>query len=274
MNPVEISQLTKRYPGFTLDNVSLTVESGYVTGFVGANGSGKTTTIKCALGLVHPTSGSASCWPHERIGVVFDAPHYNGEWRVGDVERGLRRFYPKWDELVFASHLERAGIDRSKRVKALSRGMGMRLQMAVAMAHGPDLLILDEPTSGLDPLGRSELMDELAEFMTDERHAIWFSTHITTDLDRIADRLVVLDEGKVIASGITDEVLDAYRVVRGAPASLTERLRHLLLGLHETSTGWDALLPSGRVDQLGPEVLTETPTIEQLAIAIAKGAQS
>ena len=274
MNLVEITHLTKQYPGFTLDDVSFAVPAGYVTGFVGANGSGKTTTIKCALGLVHPTSGTTQCLPHERIGVVFDTPPYHGEWRVGDVERTLRRFYPVWRDEIFADHLHRAAIDPNKKIKDLSRGMGMRLQMAAALAHQPDLLILDEPTSGLDPLGRSELIDELAEFITDESHAIWFSTHITTDLDRLADHLVVLDRGRVFASGLADEVLADFAVVRGAPAQLSPLLRQAVIGLRETPSGWEGLLPTDRAELLTPGVLTEQPNIEQLAVAVAKGNRS
>lgn len=274
MKPVEISHLTKRFPDFTLDDVSFTVEPGYVTGFVGANGSGKTTTIKCALGLVHPDAGQANCLPHERIGVVFDVPPYHGEWRVGDVESGLRAFFPTWRDEVFAEHIQRAGIDRKKKVKELSRGMGMRLQMAVALAHEPDLLILDEPTSGLDPLGRSELVDEVAAFVADERRSVLFSTHITTDLDRLADRLVLLDRGRVYASGLADEVLGDFTVVRGRPAALTGELRQALIGLRETPTGWDGVLPRTHAGLLSADLVTETPNIEQLAVAIAKGAQS
>ncbi len=274
MNLVEISHLTKHYPGFTLDDVSFAVPAGFVTGFVGANGSGKTTTIKCALGLVHPSAGSATCLPHERLGVVFDTPPFHGEWRVDDVERSLRRFYPVWRDDVFAAHLDRAGIDRGKKIKDLSRGMGMRLQMGAALAHEPDLLILDEPTSGLDPLGRSELIDELAEFMTDDAHAIWFSTHITTDLDRLADHLVILDAGRVFASGLADEVLDDFAVVRGTPASLTAQLRPSVIGLRETANGWEGLVPTNRADLLTGDMVTEQPNIEQLAVAVAKGHRS
>ena len=192
MHPVEISHLTKRYPDFVLDDVSLVVEKGYVTGFVGANGSGKTTTLKCALGLVHPDSGTVTTWPRERIGVVFDTPPYNPVWTAGQVGGAIARFFPRWRSDIYTAQLARERIDPGKKISDLSRGMGMRLQMAVALAHEPGLLVLDEPTSGLDPLGRQELVDDLAEFMTDDGHAIWFSTHFTGDLDRLADRLVAV----------------------------------------------------------------------------------
>ena len=160
MNPIEVSHLTKHFssivtkrgrtPEFVLDDVSFTVERGYVTGFIGANGSGKTTAIKAVLGMIHPDSGTAATVPHERIGVVFDAPPYNGMWRVRDVGRGLSRFFPTWSDEAFDRQIAGADLDPAKRVKDLSRGMGMRLQMAAALAHAPELLILDEPTGGLD----------------------------------------------------------------------------------------------------------------------------
>lgn len=155
MNPVEISHLTKHYPDFSLNDVTFSVPAGYVTGFVGANGSGKTTTIKAALGMIHPDSGSATTVGHERIGVVFDAPPYNPEWRLKDLGRGIGRFFPTWSQDRYDAELQAAGLAPTKKVKELSRGMGMRLQMAVALAHDPELLILDEPTGGLDPLART-----------------------------------------------------------------------------------------------------------------------
>ena len=137
MNPVEISHLTKHYPDFSLNDVTFSVPAGYVTGFVGANGSGKTTTIKAALGMIHPDSGSATTVGHERIGVVFDAPPYNPEWRLKDLGRGIGRFFPTWSQERYDAELQAAGLAPTKKVKELSRGMGMRLQMAVALAHDP-----------------------------------------------------------------------------------------------------------------------------------------
>ncbi len=271
MHPVEISHLTKRYPDFVLDDVSLVVEKGYVTGFVGANGSGKTTTLKCALGLVHPDSGTVTTWPRERIGVVFDTPPYNPVWTAGQVGGAIARFFPRWRSDIYTAQLARGGIDPGKKISDLSRGMGMRLQMAVALAHEPGLLVLDEPTSGLDPLGRQELVDDLAEFMTDDGHAIWFSTHLTGDLDRLADRLVLLDRGRVFVSGQTDEVLSDFLLVRAAPEALTTQVRGACYGLRETPTGWEALLRADRATDLVPHGVHEQPTIEQLAVHIAKG---
>ena len=282
MNPIEVSHLTKHFssivtkrdctPEFVLDDVSFTVERGYVTGFIGANGSGKTTTIKAVLGMIHPDSGTAATVPHERIGVVFDAPPYNGMWRVRDVGRGLSRFFPTWSDEAFDRQIAGADLDPAKRVKDLSRGMGMRLQMAAALAHAPELLILDEPTGGLDPLARSEMVDALADYMTDEGHTVLFSTHITTDLDRLADRLVILDHGRVVGAGTTDELISSMRIVRGGPETLTVDVAERVFGLRRTSVGWEGMLATERAEALSGVVLEE-PTIEDLAIHIAKGVQ-
>ncbi|CAM2869045.1 ABC transporter ATP-binding protein [Actinomyces slackii] len=274
MNPVEISHLTKRFKGgFALEDVTFSVPAGYVTGFVGANGAGKTTTIKAILGMIHLDRGSATCLPHERIGVVFDSPPYHGQWRVRDVERGLAPFYPTWDSEVFAREIGAAGLRPAQKVEELSRGMGMRLQMAVALAHNPELLILDEPTSGLDPLARTEMVDSLAQYMTQESHTILFSTHITADLDRLADYLVILSQGRVVANGTAADIVDSFRVVRGTPDCLTPEVRMASLGLRSTQLGWEAMLPVADAEAIAERVVVERPTIEDLAVYIAKEAR-
>lgn len=269
MNALEIKHLTKRYPAFTLDDVSLSVPRGYVTGFVGANGSGKTTTIKSALGLVIPDAGEISVAPRERIGVVLDTPPYYGEWRVADVTGSLARFYPTWDAAGCDADLADAGVSPTAKVKELSRGMGMRLQLAIALAHDPELLILDEPTAGLDPAARDDLRDRVASFITDERRAVLFSTHITTDLEHVADYLVVLSRGRVFTAGTLDEVKDAYRLVRGGPPALSGAARASSLGLRETAAGWQSVMPAADAEAL-VGVVVESPTLDELVAHVSK----
>lgn len=273
MNPVTFSHLTKHFDRFTLHDVTLTVPVGYITGFVGANGAGKTTTIKAALGMVRPDSGTVTTWPKDRIGVVLDTPPFNPEWKVADLATAVSRFYPTWRPEVLDAELERGGIQPQHKVKDLSRGMGMRLQMAIALAHDPDLLILDEPTSGLDPLGRSELRDQLAEFMTEEQHAVWISTHITTDLERLADNLVLISDGRIVADGSLEDVRARFVKSQGTPDQLTDELRRAAHGLTETSLGWEAILSIEDLSLLNPGSLTESPTIEEIAVAVAKEAR-
>ena len=270
MNPLELRGITKRRDGFTLGPLDLVVPRGYVMGFVGANGAGKTTTIKIALGLVRPDGGTVGLLDHARLGVVQDAPAYVGEWSAAEVGRAVGPFYPDWDAAGFAQLLAWAGIDPTKRVKALSRGMGMKLHLAVALSHGAELLILDEPTSGLDPLARSELLDMVAEFMTVESHSVLFSTHITTDLEKIADYITVIDDGRIVASTTCDELVDAYRMVRGAASDLDADLRPLVHGLREHGAGWEGLIATEDTVALGRSAVAEQPSLEEIVVHLAK----
>lgn len=268
MNPLELHDVVKHYPGFTLD-ITMTVPHGYVTGFVGANGSGKTSTIKTALGLVHPDAGRLQAVDHARIGVVLDQPPYNPESSVALIGRLLDGFFPAWDENRFRALTEQWEVPATRRVKELSRGMGMKLQLAAALSHDAEFLILDEPTSGIDPFARDELLDTLAEFMTDETHSVLFSTHITSDLDRIADRVVLLDHGRVVPATDKDTLLEDYRLVSGGPDDLAEEIRPHLIGLRTHTHGWDALANSDDAASLG-RVQVERPTLDDVVVRIAK----
>ncbi len=269
MNPLELRGLVKRYPGFEL-NLDLTVPQGYVMGFVGANGSGKTTTIKCALGLVHPDAGTVALADKAHIGVVLDQPSYTADWTVAGTGRVLSRFYPSWDAARFAALTDGAGVPGSRRIKDLSRGMGMRLQLAVALSHGAEFLILDEPTSGLDPFARDELLADLQEFMVDERHTVLFSTHITSDLEKIADHITIIDHGRLVTTASKDELLDSYRLVSGGPNDLTPDAEALVLGLRRHGAGWDGLMATENTVTLGRGVQAEQPTLDDIVVRIAK----
>lgn len=269
MNPFELRGVTKRYEDFTLGPLDLVVPRGYVMGLVGANGAGKTTAIKVALGLVHPDAGAVSVLPHEQVGVVFDQPAYVAEWTAAQVGRALGPFYPAWDDARFGELLAWAGIEPGKRVKDLSRGMGMKLQLAVALSHGAELLILDEPTSGLDPLARSQLLEMVADFMVDESHSVLFSTHITTDLEKVADHVTVLHEGGVLTSTTLDELADDFRMVHG-PAAELDAVRRLVRGLREHAHGWEGLMATEDTVGLGRGAVVEAPTLEQIVVHLAK----
>ena len=156
---IDLQGVTKHYPGFTLGPLDLAIEEGFVTGFVGANGAGKTTTIKLLLRMAHPDSGTIQRPDMADIGVVLDTPSYDGDWRVSTVGKVLRPFYPRWSDARFQELLERFNVPADRKVKQLSRGMGMKLQIAAALAQGATFLVLDEPTSGLDPLSRDELAE-------------------------------------------------------------------------------------------------------------------
>ncbi len=268
-SPMTLDGVVKRYDDFVL-NLSLTIPRGYVTGFVGANGSGKTTTIKCGLGAVIPDEGKVKLIDKARIGVVLENPPYAGDWTVATTGRLLSRFYPEWDVDRFDKMTTGAGLPGNRRIKELSRGMGLKLQLAVALSHGAEFLILDEPTSGLDPYARDVFLEQLGEFMTDENHSVLFSTHITSDLDRIADYVALIDHGRIMESGPKDEVINGYRKVSGGPDELSNDTEPLVLGLRRHSSGWDGLMRTQDTSRLGASLLQEAPTLEDLVARIAK----
>ncbi len=235
---VQVSDLCKSYRDFALEGVSLTVEPGCVCGLVGPNSAGKSTLIKCLLGLVTPNGGSVEVlgepvpWAPSlardlkaRVGVVFDTIPLPRALRVSAVGGVGKAAYPEWDDDRFRSLCQDYGLGPTKSVGELSRGMGMRLSLAFALAHDPDLLILDEATAGLDPMARDEVLDDLRAFMAqDERRGVLMATHITTDLEKAADEVVCLDGGRVAFDLAKEDITDTAGVVR-CTAEQFERLR-------------------------------------------------
>lgn len=223
-NAIEINGLTKRYDGFTLDNVSLAVPRGSIMGFVGQNGAGKTTTIRALLGINLPDSGSIKLFGQtlgkneaaikSRIAVVFDELPFHECLNSLQLDKIMGELYPKWDSGVFATYLERFSLPRKKKFSQLSKGMKMKLQIAAALSHGAELLIMDEATSGLDPVVRSEMLDVFLEFIADEGHSILMSSHITSDLERIADSITFIHGGKILLSDQKDVILDDHRIIK------------------------------------------------------------
>lgn len=241
---IQASGLTKHYPGFSLAGVNVTVEPGQVVGFVGKNGSGKSTTIKALLGLISLDAGQASvlgCSPRdlantasarakEQVGVVFDTISLPGHLKIEEVGKLMARAYSTWDAAGFQQRLRAADLDPKKAVKDLSRGMGMKLSLACALSHNPRLLILDEATAGLDPMARDEVLDALRDFVAVEDaqgnpvNGILMSSHITSDLDKIADTVLCIDAGRPVFNIAKDEVCDLMGVAAAAPRNLSRSL--------------------------------------------------
>lgn len=262
---------------FALRDVSFGLPTGYVMGLIGANGAGKTTTIRCLLGMRGFESGEIELLGHrvpgpvtlhQDVGVVLDHTYLVGDWRLAEVERTLRPFYDRWDGMRYRQLLDEFGLDLRARVKDLSRGMAMKLMITLALSHQARLLVFDEPTSGLDPATRDELTGIIGDFLIDEGHSVLFSTHITSDLDRIGDYLTLIHDGRIVRTGTKDEVLEAYRVVRGGPDDLSELAGVQLIGLQRTPAGAQALVPTEEAGLLGGDVLVEAPTLEEIAVHI------
>ena len=208
---------------FSLRDVTLAVEPGQIIGFVGANGAGKTTTIRAALGLIKLDAGEVHLFgqrcgadaPDEsqrhlrsRVGLVLDTCPFPSTLKVGQIESLVGPAYPTWDRETFAGFINRFGLDPKTKVKDLSRGMGMKLQLACALSHKAKLLVLDEATAGLDPMAREELLDELLAFVADGQHSVLLSSHITSDLDRTADRVICIDNGSIIFDLPREDITD------------------------------------------------------------------
>jgi ABC-2 type transport system ATP-binding protein len=263
---------------FALRDVSFELPTGYVMGLIGANGAGKTTTIRCLLGMRGFETGEIELLGHrvpgpvalrQDVGVVLDRAFLVGEWRLTEVERALRPFYDRWDGARYRQLLGEFGLDLRARVKDLSRGMAVKLMITVALSHQARLLVFDEPTSGLDPATRDELAGIIGDFLIDDRHSVLFSTHITSDLDRIGDYLTLIHEGRVVVTGTKDEILEAYRVVRGGPDDLSGPAGARLIGARRTPTGTQALIRTEDTGLLGGDVIVEAPTLEEIAVHIA-----
>jgi ABC-2 type transport system ATP-binding protein len=259
---------------FALRDVSFELPTGYVMGLIGANGAGKTTTIRCLLGMRGFETGEIELLGHQvpgpvalrqDIGMVLDHTYLVGDWRLAEAERALRPFYDRWDGGRYRQLLDEFGLDLRARVKDLSRGMAVKLMITVALSHHARLLVLDEPTSGLDPATRDELAGIIGDFLLDEGHSVLFSTHITSDLDRIGDYLTLIHDGRIAWTGTKDEILEAYRIVRGGPDDLSEPIGVHRIGLRRTPT----LVRTEEASLLGGDVLVEAPTLEEIAVYAA-----
>lgn len=279
MTPIlQIDSLCKSYEDFSLNNISFILPQGCIMGLVGQNGAGKSTTLKAILGLVRPDSGSVKLFGQElqenegqikeQIGVVFDSMNLPEMLRGKDVGKVLGPLYQSWDQTAFNGYLERFSLPKNKLIKDYSRGMKMKVAIAAALSHGAKLLLLDEATGGLDPIVRDEILDILLEFMQDPTHGILFSSHITGDLEKIADYVTFIHEGQVRFSQPKDELLDSYAVVKCSPQQLASIDPAALISVRSHQYGTEALV---RRDAVWADAVAERPTIEDMMLFIARG---
>lgn len=282
INIMEIQNLTKRLDGFQLEGVTFSVPAGFIMGLIGPNGAGKTTMIKLVLGMLRKDDGEirilgeqvqdgATAKVREEIGVVMDRPYYAEDWTVSQVEKAISHFYSRWDRAAYQHYCSRFQLLMYKQVKELSKGMKMKLQIAVALSHDPRLLILDEPTSGLDPVARDELLEILREFIIDENKVVLFSTHITSDVEKISDYITFVQEGKIIYTGRTDAFLERYALVKGGIGDLNFEQKKYMIGYREHSSGFDGLIDTNHLKNMPKSILIEPAAIDDIFIRINKG---
>lgn len=289
---IQANGLWKRYDDFHLKGIDIRVEAGTVVGLIGSNGAGKTTTIKMLLGILRPDEGdvrvlgcpvgSGSAPEGElkqRIGVVLDTCAFPDTSKVKDVATLGRFAYRNWDAHRFSALCERFELAPKKNVKELSRGMGMKLMLAFALSHDPKLLILDEATAGLDPMARDEVLDILREFMSVEGHAILLSTHITSDLEKIADEIVCIDGGELVFDVPKDEICDVAGVAHCRERDLEligksawtddRRVRKLKSGM-----SYDVLVPDRfAFAKAFPDIALDSASIDDYMTLTLKGEQ-
>ncbi len=223
-NAIEIKDLTKKYDGFTLDNISFNVPKGSIMGFIGQNGAGKTTTIKLLLNLIKKDSGSIKILGMDnidseneikaQISAVFDEIPFHEVLTANNLSVILSDIFPEWDKKTYMNYLDRFSLPRKKKIGEFSKGMKMKLQIAAALSHGAKLMIMDEATTGLDPVVRNEILDIFLEYLQDENNSILLSSHITTDLEKIADNVTFIDKGKILLSGGKDETVENHSLIK------------------------------------------------------------
>lgn len=283
MEILTVENLCKTYPEFSLQNVSFSMEEGSIMGFIGRNGAGKTTTLKSILRLVHPDSGLVTLFGRDmardeqairqQIGFVSGGLNYYPRKRLGQITAATRRFYPTWDEAMYRRCLERFRLSEQKRTSELSEGMKVKFQLTLAMSHSARLLILDEPTSGLDPVSRDDLLDLFLTLAEEDGVSILFSTHITSDLEKCADAITYIQNGKIFSSQPKEDFLASWRLVSGTPEQLSPALAQRLRGLRQHRASFAGLLRAQDAEAAAGCTVT-APTLEEIMVHLEKEADT
>lgn len=278
---LEVNNLKKELENFRLDKLDFSLEEGCITGFIGTNGSGKTTAIKTILGLYPKDDGKISFFGKDmeknesfiknRVGIVLDEGYFYEEMTLKEMKSVVAPAYTDWDESIFLKYIKRFDLNINQKIATLSKGMRMKFAITLALSHHADLLIMDEPTSGLDPLIRNELMEILLNFMEEEGKSVFFSTHITSDLEKVADRLILIDKGRIIFNEGKDELLDRHFLVKGDSRLINEHTRPLFLRLNETAFGFEGITDKRLiVQEQMKDIVFERPSIEQVMLAYVR----
>ena len=276
-NVIEIKGVTKDYGDFKLDNISFAVPKGSVCGFIGQNGAGKTTTIQIILDAINKDSGEVyvfgksmdkdSAAIREDIGVVFDEMGFHDFLTAKQINTIMKNIYKNWNEETYFAYLKRFSLPVRKACGSFSRGMRMKLQIAVALSHEAKLLIMDEPTSGLDPVVRNEMLQIFREYVIEEDHTILLSSHITEDLEKLADEVVFIDGGKIVLQGNKDEMLEKHGILRCKKEELKTIRESLIVSAEVSSFGAEVLVNDRKTaGKLYPTLVIEPAGLEEIMI--------
>lgn len=282
-NVIELRSVSKALKTFSVDKLDLQVKQGYVTGFIGANGAGKTTTMKLIMNLLQPDEGEVNVFGlnyaiHEkeikdRIGFVFDSNIFYESLNLKDISRIVGPAYKRWDNKQFKAYVKQFELPLNKPIKTFSKGMQMKASIAIALSHDAELIIMDEPTAGLDPTFRRELLDIFQEVMIDGKRTILFSTHTTSDLERIADYIVLIDEGGILFQKPIYELREQYALVKGSTDLLDRDTESYFIKIDRSPSGFQALTKEiAKVkDVFGNHVVMEEASLEEIMFYIRRG---
>lgn len=277
MNVIEIKNATKDFGDFKLDSISFEVPEGSVCGFIGQNGAGKTTTIKLILDVLNVDAGEIfvfgqnikddSAKLREDIGVVFDEMGFHEFMTGKDINIMMKNIYKNWDEKVFFDYLKRFSLPTKKPCGSFSRGMRMKLQIAVALSHNAKLLIMDEPTSGLDPIVRNEMLQIFREYVLEEDHTILLSSHITGDLEKLADEVVFINGGKIVLAGNKDDIIEKHGLLKCKKDDLKDISESFIVYAQSGTYGVEVLVNDRKAcAKLYPEMIIEQASLEDIML--------
>lgn len=281
-NAIDVKNLNFNHKNLKLSDVNFEVRKGYVTGFIGANGAGKTTIIRIIMGLLKEQSGDLKILGEylsenpvdikNKIGFVYSELYMYEKWNIKTIEKVISKYYKQWDHEIFEGYIKEFKLPYKQKIKQFSTGMKMKLSLAIALSHHAELYILDEPTAGLDPVVRNEVLEILQRELIDEEKTIFFSTHIISDLEKIADYIVYLKNESIVINESVEDLTDGYRIIKGDQSILDDELRSLLISVKETKTGFSGLTRQSSVfvELFGNEVVVETPSIEDIMVRIEK----
>ena len=275
-----VRNLTKTYKNFKLEIQELTLESGYIMALLGRNGAGKTTLIKCILDLVKKESGEVLIFEKpfncdevqikQKLGVVLENPIVPGYLKPKEVKEIMKAFYKTWDDKLYKKLCDLFEIDQNKRIAQLSKGTVMKFSIALALSNRPDLLILDEPTSGLDPVARNQFVEILQEFVQSEEKAVFYSTHIVSDIENVADFVTIIDGGKIVFSSSRESIQDDYCIVKGSANEYDKIPKSAVLSLKKSTLSFEALCRKKDVKLSQDEFVIEKPSIEKFYVMLVR----
>lgn len=283
MNAIEIKNLRKNLGNFSLKIDDLKIPEGFVTGFIGPNGSGKTTTIKLIMNMINKDEGFIKMWGKDykinnlnikdKIGYVGEFSGYLHEAKIGRIKKSLSVFYKNWDEKLYEKYMKQFNLNEDKAYKDLSKGQQKKFEIVMAMSHHPKLIIMDEPTANLDPLVRNELLNILQERIEEDNATVFFSTHITSDLDKIGDYVVFIYKGEIFLADTKDNILENHIIVKGKKELLNNETRNIFISINENAFGFEGLVNNRKkaYEMFGEEVLYDKPNLEDILTYYTRG---